>query len=248
MINSTISFIRIHIDLILTIVIIMTSLAWVVSRNTKTEEKRKEEEEEKKKELEKEQKEKGEVVSTIAGTDMPEPVKVSLGYVNGDIRISYSGGGLLEEDGSILQVERPSVNENDWNVMMLDLKGNAREGMTNNQGKSSSQVPLTKTKEMKMTNLIKSDFCNRDMSNHNTIHKKCGALSEAVCNKTSCCTFVNGKTVPKKSGDKPKKISKCMGGSVGGPTYNKDGDVRFNVDYYFYQNRCYGNGCPMKSR
>ena len=59
----------------------------------------------------------------------------------------------------------------------------------------------------------------------------CSKLTRKNCGKTSCCVWTSD--------------DKCGSGSVRGPTYNTDekGNTR-PLDYYYFQNKCYGAKCP----
>ena len=37
---------------------------------------------------------------------------------------------------------------------------------------------------------------------------------------------------------------KCVAGNQDGPTFKTDSGEDITVDYYYYQNKCYGNSCP----
>lgn len=57
----------------------------------------------------------------------------------------------------------------------------------------------------------------------------CAKMSKNRCLQTSCCVYYQ---------------DKCAAGSSHGPTYTTDTDGNsFEVDYYYYQNKCYGK-CP----
>ncbi len=72
-----------------------------------------------------------------------------------------------------------------------------------------------------------SDFCK---SNSASLKESCGKLTKKNCNATSCCIMLNGK--------------KCVHGNQDGPTFKTDSGKDIAVDYYYYQNKCYGDSCP----
>ena len=78
---------------------------------------------------------------------------------------------------------------------------------------------------------ISTDFCK---SNLGSLKEACSKLTNDNCNMTSCCVVVNGK--------------KCAAGSKNGPTYKTESGKNLNIDYYYYQNKCYGDGCPSKNK
>jgi hypothetical protein len=64
------------------------------------------------------------------------------------------------------------------------------------------------------------------------VKKSCTKLTKKNCNATTCCVMLNGK--------------KCVAGNQDGPTFKTDSGKDIKVDYYYYQNKCYGNNCPTK--
>jgi cytoskeletal protein RodZ len=73
------------------------------------------------------------------------------------------------------------------------------------------------------------DFCK---SNSASLKESCNKLTKKNCNSTSCCVVLNGK--------------KCVAGNQDGPTFKTESGEDVNIDYYYYQNKCYGNSCPTK--
>uniref|UniRef100_A0A6C0IEH6 Uncharacterized protein n=1 Tax=viral metagenome TaxID=1070528 RepID=A0A6C0IEH6_9ZZZZ len=86
------------------------------------------------------------------------------------------------------------------------------------------------------TSLItnKSDaFCKNHIGNSNTLNESCNKLSHKNCNTTSCCILTSN--------------NKCVAGNKDGPIFNTDKKGKtINLDYYYYQNKCYGNKCPSE--
>ena len=72
-----------------------------------------------------------------------------------------------------------------------------------------------------------SDFCK---SSSDSLKSSCEKLTKKNCNSTSCCVVLNG--------------DKCVAGNQDGPTFKTDSGKDITVDYYYYQNKCYGNSCP----
>ena len=73
------------------------------------------------------------------------------------------------------------------------------------------------------------DFCK---SNSASLKESCAKLTKKNCNSTSCCVMLNGKN--------------CVAGNQDGPTFKTDSGEDINIDYYYYQNKCYGDSCPAK--
>ena len=78
----------------------------------------------------------------------------------------------------------------------------------------------------------KSDaFCEKFRGSSGSLNDECAKLTDKNCGATSCCVLVNGK--------------KCAAGNADGPTFNTDKNGKTkNLDYYYYQNKCYGPKCP----
>jgi hypothetical protein len=74
-----------------------------------------------------------------------------------------------------------------------------------------------------------SDFCK---SNSASLKESCTKLTKKNCNSTTCCIVLNGK--------------KCVAGNQDGPTFKTESGEDVNIDYYYYQNKCYGDNCPSK--
>jgi hypothetical protein len=78
----------------------------------------------------------------------------------------------------------------------------------------------------------KSDaFCENHRGSSDILEQSCGELTQDNCNSTSCCVWTSN--------------NKCVAGKANGPTFNtnKNGKTK-NLDYYYYQNKCYGPKCP----
>jgi hypothetical protein len=84
------------------------------------------------------------------------------------------------------------------------------------------------------TNIImnKSDaFCENHLGSSGTLDESCGKLTQDNCNTTSCCVWTS--------------TNKCMAGNETGPTFNTDSNGKTkDLDYYYFQNKCYGAKCP----
>lgn len=78
----------------------------------------------------------------------------------------------------------------------------------------------------------KSDaFCEKFRGSSGSLNDECAKLTDKNCGSTSCCVLVNGK--------------KCAAGNADGPTFNTDSNGKTkNLDFYYYQSKCYGNKCP----
>jgi hypothetical protein len=63
------------------------------------------------------------------------------------------------------------------------------------------------------------------------LEQSCNSLTNYNCNLTSCCVWTSDQ--------------KCKSGNAGGPTFNSDTKGKsLPLDYYYFQNKCYGSNCP----
>jgi hypothetical protein len=74
------------------------------------------------------------------------------------------------------------------------------------------------------------DFCKSHTGSSDKLKESCAKLTNKNCNATSCCIMLNGE--------------KCVPGSEDGPTFRTTpSGENVNIDYYYFQNKCYGNKC-----
>ena len=74
-------------------------------------------------------------------------------------------------------------------------------------------------------------FCKNHIGSSGTLDDSCKKLTKNNCNSTSCCVFTSD--------------TKCAAGNSNGPTFNTDQNGKTKqLDYYYFQNKCYGNKCP----
>ena len=74
-------------------------------------------------------------------------------------------------------------------------------------------------------------FCETNKESGGNLEKSCNKLTRNNCNSTSCCVFTSD--------------NKCKAGSVTGPTFHTDENGKTkDLDYYYFQSKCYGAGCP----
>lgn len=70
-------------------------------------------------------------------------------------------------------------------------------------------------------------FCETHLGSSGSLDESCNKLTRDNCNETSCCVWTNKQ--------------KCVAGNADGPTFNSNSN---GLDYYYFQGKCYGNGCP----
>jgi hypothetical protein len=74
-------------------------------------------------------------------------------------------------------------------------------------------------------------FCKNHIGSSGSLDESCKKLTKNNCNSTSCCVFTSD--------------NKCAAGNSNGPTFNTDQNGKTKqLDYYYFQNKCYGNKCP----
>ena len=85
----------------------------------------------------------------------------------------------------------------------------------------STSIPMSKSQA----------FCEAHKGSGGSLDESCSRLTRENCNDTSCCVWTSNQ--------------KCAAGSVDGPTFNTNpnGSAK-KLDYYYFQGKCYGSGCP----
>ena len=114
-----------------------------------------------------------------------------------------------------------------------DTETNALLGKDNLNYAGGNDLDILKElTKMKMTPT--TSFCEQSIGDSSSLEQSCNELTADNCNATSCCTstFTNG-------------ASKCVAGGADGPTYKTDRTGKLIThEYYYFQNKCYGSGCP----
>jgi hypothetical protein len=71
-------------------------------------------------------------------------------------------------------------------------------------------------------------FC--DTNKGYTLEQSCNKLTNYNCGQTSCCVWTSD--------------NKCKAGNKSGPLFNSDSNGKtIPLDYYYFQNKCYGDKC-----
>lgn len=74
-------------------------------------------------------------------------------------------------------------------------------------------------------------FCDVHKGSSGSLDESCGRLTRGNCTDTSCCVWTSNQ--------------KCAAGGVDGPTFNTDSNGKTKqLDYYYFQGKCYGSNCP----
>ena len=83
---------------------------------------------------------------------------------------------------------------------------------------------------------ITGDKCDELHGKSHNIEEYCSTLHPKLCKQKKCCILG-------KEGE--SGTMKCMAGSRLGPTYHTDEEgTDVNLDYYYYEGKCYGKDCP----
>ena len=92
-------------------------------------------------------------------------------------------------------------------------------------------------KHKKIIDNMTSDFCKTLHGKSHEIEEKCKIQTDGACKVRSCCVLAM----------KKEKERHCLAGSITGTTHHTDDNGNdINFDYYYYKNKCYGNGCPKQ--
>jgi hypothetical protein len=77
----------------------------------------------------------------------------------------------------------------------------------------------------------KSDaFCESNRGSGGALEESCGKLTRNNCNSTSCCVWTSD--------------NKCASGNANGLTFNTEPNGKTKeLEFYYFQNKCYGNKC-----
>lgn len=130
---------------------------------------------------------------------------------------------------TIIEVTNPSNKRNNF------YKNNRGE-MVKTPVKSKEKFPRTDpsnitTDPCNVSSLTQSDYsddiCLKYSGDSVELNKKCNALSLSNCSIPNCCILVNG--------------VKCVAGNINGPMYLTENGMDIDNQYYFHQNKCYGN-------
>lgn len=89
---------------------------------------------------------------------------------------------------------------------------------------------MTTNTDLKYDNAASFCTSHDNLPSGSNLEEACNKLTNENCSSVSCCVLVNGE--------------KCVAGDAEGPTFKTEANgSKHNVDFYYYQNKCYGNGC-----
>jgi hypothetical protein len=104
-------------------------------------------------------------------------------------------------------------------------------GLINYFFKNSNNIEGLDNPDMSIIMNGSDSFCEANKESGGNLEKSCNKLTQGNCNSTSCCVWTSD--------------NKCKSGSAKGPTFNTDENGKTKkLDYYYFQSKCYGAGCP----
>ena len=144
-----------------------------------------------------------------------------------------------DADYSLGQVTVDIMNKNptpnlDWSK--VSVKDKKKEDKTINMLKKIVEPPVLSdacSKKGLLNSSFKDDICVKYMGNNVALNEKCQELSGDNCKIPDCCVLVNG--------------SKCIAGSINGPTFLTEDGETSDYSYYFHKNKCYGDCIEAKN-
>ena len=113
------------------------------------------------------------------------------------------------------------IQVQDKNLQLLTIEGLTTESTLKQSVKPDTSIIQSKN----------DAFCEHYRGSSHILEQSCKKLTQDNCNSTSCCIWTSN--------------NKCVAGKANGPTFNTDKNGKTNnLDYYYYQNKCYGSKCP----
>ena len=104
-------------------------------------------------------------------------------------------------------------------------------GLINYFFKISNNIEGLDNPDMSIIMNGSDSFCETNKESGGNLEKSCNKLTQGNCNSTSCCVWTSD--------------NKCRAGNAKGPTFNTDENGKtIKLDYYYFQSKCYGDGCP----
>jgi len=142
-----------------------------------------------------------------------------------------------------------SKNNNSTSTSNCDSSNNSTSNSSNSKNKKNKngnsttgndnsidipQEPLLLSLKDFINPDLAANFCSSFQGSSDKLEKQCNKLTTSNCKSSSCCVLLNG--------------TKCVAGGAKGPTFQTDSSGNsINADFYYYQNKCFGNGCPKNA-
>lgn len=116
-----------------------------------------------------------------------------------------------------------------------DVKPKTRKVIIYETMENMEKTNEKNTNEEKEETPISGDKCDALHGKSHEIEAYCENLHPRLCKQKKCCVL--GK-------ESETGNMKCVAGSKSGPTYHTDEEGNdINLDYYYFQGKCYGKGC-----
>lgn len=81
-----------------------------------------------------------------------------------------------------------------------------------------------------LDNILPSNQAFCEINKGFKLEQSCNELTKQNCGLTSCCVWTSD--------------NKCIAGNKSGPIFNSNSNGKTNsLDYYYFQNKCYGVKC-----
>jgi hypothetical protein len=114
-----------------------------------------------------------------------------------------------------------------YTIMFINLVGLTLNDYNN--PKTLKNVLIMEGLENPLTVDACKAFCQNNQGAQ--LETACNAFTQDYCNSSSCCIWTND--------------NKCKAGNKSGPLFNTDSNGKtVTLDYYYFQNNCYGDKCP----
>lgn len=133
-----------------------------------------------------------------------------------------------------VSIQTPNNLKNDINNQTI-TKEIIVENMTVEKAEDKVEKKDMNSETNELMKQIETGFCRKYHGKSHELEEACKKLTNDNCKTSGCCVLANVENTG----------LKCMAGDKQGPTYQTDNNGNdINFDYYYYQNKCYGDNCP----
>jgi hypothetical protein len=138
---------------------------------------------------------------------------------------------VLYNNGTIQTPDKINNNTNNQSI----TKEIIVENMTVEKAENKVEKDDINNETDELMKQIENGFCSKYHGKSHELEEACKKLTNENCKTSGCCVLANIEN----------QGLKCMAGDKQGPTYQtNDNGSDLNFDYYYYQNKCYGDNCP----
>jgi hypothetical protein len=82
--------------------------------------------------------------------------------------------------------------------------------------------------------IASTGFCKNHEGDRKSLQESCLKLTKDNCLATSCCVYA-----------KMQGKEQCHSGDQHGPTFRRNENGKtYDIDYYYFRHKCYGENCP----